>query len=50
MRYYFGKDAIVWRRLEPADFRESYGLASSNAERSMWLVCGEGYEIIGDVR
>jgi hypothetical protein len=48
MRYYFGKDAIVWRRLEPADFRESYGLASSNAERSMWLVCGEGYEIIGD--
>jgi hypothetical protein len=46
-RYYFGKDAIVWRRLEPADFRETYGLMGSNAAHS-WSVCGEGYEIVGD--
>jgi hypothetical protein len=38
----------VWRRIEPADFRKTYGLASSEAERSIWVGCGEGYEVIGD--
>jgi hypothetical protein len=38
----------VWRRIEPADFRKTYGLASSETERSIWVGCGEGYEIIGD--
>jgi hypothetical protein len=38
----------VWRRLEPADFREAYGLSGNYAEQSIWLVCEEGYEIVGD--
>jgi hypothetical protein len=41
------KGAIVWRRLEPADFRETRGLAGRDPTR-IWLVCGEGYEIVGD--
>jgi hypothetical protein len=38
----------VWRRLEPVDFREAYGLAGNDAEQSYWLVCEEGYEKVGD--
>ena len=38
----------MWRRLEPADFREAYGLMTSSMEPGMWLVCDEGYEILGD--
>ena len=37
----------MWRRLEPADFNKTYGLAGSYAGHS-WLVCSVGYEIIGD--
>lgn len=37
----------MWRRLEPADFRETHGLAGRAAAHT-WSVCGEGYEIIGD--
>ena len=37
----------MWRRLEPADFREAHGLAGSEAAHS-WSVCGKGYEIVGD--
>jgi hypothetical protein len=41
------KGAIVWRRLEPGDFRETHRLAGRDAAHT-WSVCGEGYEIIGD--
>ena len=38
----------MWRRLEPADFRETYGLMTSSMEPGTWLVCDEGYELSGD--
>jgi hypothetical protein len=38
----------VWRRLEPADFREAYAVMASSMEPGVWLVCDEGYEISGD--
>ena len=37
----------MWRRLEPADFRETHRQAGSDGAHT-WSVCGEGYEIVGD--
>lgn len=38
----------MWRRLEPADFREAYGRASNYVEQGLWFVCDEGYEVVGE--
>jgi hypothetical protein len=38
----------MWRRLEPANFREAPGLITGSKGAWGWMVCEEGYEISGD--